>query len=417
MRRPLLVLAAATTAIVTVVLPASAATLTWLSPGAGAVVSDPVEIAVRVQREVGEEVAGVTVRLSRDGETTAPGTRTRDLRCAQSDGCNRLGEREDRWGLVQLGPDGGELATGPVCNGRYVLQAQPSGSPGWSGAPLVLTDPTVGAATGLIVDGEPRAAHLAWNPADSAGDVRQRVERRPEGASAWEPVAQLSATATSWSDQAVTAGTWEYRIVTTRGDGFVSGRPVVACADTEPDHTAASTGRSAVVAPGPTPTRSPAPDETAASGEPGGDADPSDPSGSEGTPADGTGAATATDGGAGGEDGASPRTSGPRTRVAAPPPARRGSTEVQAPAIARSDGGGDRYFGEGEAFTDELDYGDAPGVAASPTETSAMGRWIPGGSETITRLRLDERHVVLPIATGLLLLALGLHMRRWMRSA
>lgn len=425
MRRPLLILAVAGSAVIATVLPAFAASLSWLSPGAGAVVSAPVDIAVEVSRSVGEEVAGVTVRLSRDGDTTAPNTRTAELRCAETDGCNTVGSSKDRWGLVELAPDGGALATGPVCNGQYVLQALPDGAAGWSGIPVVLTDPSVAAVTHLTADGEPRAAHLSWTPPSSAGDLSLRVERRPEGASGWNAVATLSGTATSYSDQAVTAGTWEYRVVTTRGDGFVSGRPVAACTDTEPDHAAPSEFRTVVVAPGPTRTRTSSTDD----GSTGSDSDgtaagPSEQGGTTSPTADGSESESADDpaaGDGGTHDGtaAGSGSSGPRTRVAAPPPARRSSNTVSAPEIARPQHR-ETYYGEGDEYSDSLDYGDVDPMvtpSAEDGEVTAMGRWVPGGTETITTLRLDERQVLLPIATGLLLLALGLHVRRWMRSA
>ena len=422
MRRPLLIVTAAACAVLAAVLPAAAAGLTWVSPGAGAVVSGPVDVAVQVQRSVGETVDGVTVRLSLDGTTTAPGTTTRELRCAESDGCNSVGQGEDRWGLVELAPDGGALATGPVCNGQYVLQARPAGADGWAGIPVVLSDRTVAPVAGLTADGEPRAAHLSWAPPADAGDVRLVVERRPEGASSWDSIATLAGSATTYTDSGVTAGTWDYRVVSQRGDGFRGGRPVAACTDTEADHTAASTPSRAVVAPGPEPT--PSPTSTGGTGDGTDDGTAPGPSEQDGpTPAgdEPTGAEDAPGDAEGDDAGTTDGGSSGRTRVAAPPPARRSTSQVQAPAIARARDEGPSYYGEGDAYSDELDYGDAaPMVAESATEadqTSALGRLVPGGTETITRLRLDERQVLLPIAAGLLLLASGMHVRRWMRSA
>lgn len=413
------------------VLPAAAASLTWLSPGAGAVVSGPVDLAVRTDRQVGETVDGVTVRLSTDGETIAPGTRTRELRCAESDGCNRVGQQQDRWGLVELDPDGGELATGPVCNGQYVLQAQQAGTSAWAGTPVVLTGRTVQAPSGLAADGEPRAAQLSWTPPASAGDVRLRVERRVEGASAWDAITVLPGSASSYTDSGVAAGTYDYRVVSTRGDGFVAGRPAAACTDSEPDLTAASQSRTVTVAPGPSSGSTTASDGTTDDAMTGADedgtaastsgdgSDPGTPShdGAQSGDADGEDADGSTADDDISSSGGTPRSG---TRVAAPPPPRRGDSAVRAPEIARSRGGEGTYYGQDDPFSEELGYDQdpaAPLAGEQPDETSAIGRFIPGGTRTLTQLHLDRRQVVLPIAAGLLLLVSGMHLRRWMGEA
>lgn len=429
MHRPLLILAATTVAVATMVLPAAAAGVTWLSPGAGAVISGPVDISVRIDRQFGETVDGVTARLSVDGSTTAPGTRTRDLRCAEDDGCNTVGRSQDRWGLVQLAPAGGNLAAGPVCNGQYVLQVRPSTNQDWAGIPVVLADRSVPTVSGLTVNGRSGAAFLSWTPPRTAGDVDLRIERRPEGSSSWDVLAVLPGSASSYADQDVAAGTYDYRVTSTRGDGFVRGRPVAACTDDEPDHVMSSPSHQAVVAPAATSSSSPStdpsgtsdpseqPDETAA-GVDEGSADGSDPS--PGTSDDGTAAGAPDDGGQAGEagdDGAVARSGSSRSRIAAPPPARRGSAEVRAPEIARPGPAGESYYGEDDAFSEELEYGAEGPVALETEGAEGLGRFVPGGVHTLTELELDRRQVLLPIAVGLLLLACAMHVRRWMGSA
>lgn len=429
MRRPLLIIAATTVAAATMVLPAAAAGVTWLSPGAGAVVSGAVDIAVRVDREFGETVVGVTARLSVDGSSTAPGTRTRDLRCAETDGCNTVQQSQDRWGLVQLAPDGGELAAGPVCNGQFVLQVRPSTNEGWAGIPVVLTDRSVPAVSGLTVNGRSGAAFLSWTPPPTAGDVHLRIERRPEGTSSWDVLAVLPGSASSYADQGLAAGTYDYRVTSTRGDGFVGGRPTAACTDDEPDNVVSSPSRQAVVAPAPTSTSSPGssdpseqPDGTAA-GVDDSSADGSQPSGTQADgPTDGEGMDEQVQAGESGDsgnvDGAVARSGSNRSRIAAPPPARRSSAEVRAPEIARPGPAGQSYYGEDDAFSEELEYGAEGSLAAPETEDpTSLGRLVPGGVRSLTEIELDRRQVLLPVAVGLLLLACAMHVRRWMGSA
>lgn len=423
MRRPLLILTAAIVALATMVLPAAAAGVTWLSPGAGAVVSGDVDLAVRIDRQFGETVDGVTARLSVDGSSTAPGTRTRDLRCAEAEGCNTVRQSQDRWGLVQLGPDGGELAAGPVCNGQYVLQVRPSTNQDWAGIPVVLTDRTVPTVSGLTVNGRSGATFLSWTPPRTAGDVDLRIERRPEGSSSWDVLAVLPGSASSYADQGLAAGTYDYRVTSTRGDGFVSGRPVAACADDEPDHVMSSPSHQAVVAPGPTPTSSPSTDPSGTSDgtAAGVDGDAEDGSHPSTTPDDGPTDGTTSDeeaqAGQADDDGAVAGSGSNRSRIAPPPPARRSNAEVRAPEIARPGPAGESYYGEGDAFSEELEYGAEGPVALETEESSTLGRFVPGGVRTLTEIELDRRQVVLPIAVGLLLLACAMHVRRWMGSA
>lgn len=429
MRHPLLILSAAAAVLATVALPATAAALSWISPGAGAVVTGAVEVAVRVERQVGETVNGVQVRLSVDGERAAAGTATRELACAESDGCNVVGRMQDRWAGVQLGPAGGQLATGAVCNGQFVLQARLSGASHWAGIPVVLSDRAVHAVTGFTADGEPREARLTWSPRSTSPDVWLQVERRSADSSRWELVRTLPGTASAYTDRDVPAGTYDYRVVATRGDGMVEGRPVPACSDTEADLVAASAARRVAVAPAPAPSPTSSSTEGTTSGGTTFGEPPPDGGGRDGTTTDGehpTTGDTTGDTAAGDHDGADGATAGGdrttaaprtgRTRIAAPPPARRPDMNFRAPQIAAPRAAEDTAFGEDGPFSEEIDYGDREAIAADPSEPGQafLERVVPGGWASVTELDLDLRRILSSVATGLLLMASGLHLRRWM---
>lgn len=397
-------------------LPALAAAVTWVSPGPGAVVTGTVDLVVRVDRQVGESVDGVAVRLSDDGDRAAPGTVARDLVCAESGGCNLVARQQDRWGGLQLDPTGGDLATGAVCNGQYLLQARPAGADHWSGISVTLSDRTVDAVAGFTADGEPRETQLTWTPRSTSPDVTLHVERRPAGATSWQHVTSLPGTSSAYRDRGVAAGEYDYRVVATRGDGLVAGSPAPACSDRDADVTAASAARRVTVAPGPTTTPDATTSDGTAPGEPTGDGTstgPTDATSADGTSADAGDGTSADAGGSTGSSGA------PRTRVAAPPPPSRPDSGVAAPRIATPAAAEDTAAGEDDPFSEELDYGGVDAVAADDTGAGPafLDSVVPGGWRAMSDLDVDHRRILTSIATGLLLVTAGLHLRRWMGEA
>lgn len=403
------------------------------SPGSGSSVSAPVELRVQVTRDVlDEEVRRVAVRISRDGTSAAHDTTTVSLRCVS--GC---GTRDAVWGGVTFDPvSGSPFASRPVCNGRWVLQPSIDGGGFGAGTAVVLSAPG-SPASGVRVSIDGADANLSWQGAPQPDIAEYRVERRSDGGS-WQSVGTVPAGAERFTDRAVPRGSHDWRVVTLRPDGRSGGSPAAACSDTGADLatiSSAASGRVTVSpAPSPTPQPSsrPATDGTDASSSGGGDgaADGGTSSGGTSQNRDGEGerAAGNASADADGEDpeqaedaeaAPGPRRSGPRARVGAPPAARSRSLDLDT-GLPSSGGAAprQRYYGEGEEFAEEIDYADAPVVAAGEDgrEAQSSGRWVPGGVEFLTQRSPDTMRALRSVAAGLVLLTFGLHLRRWLRS-
>jgi hypothetical protein len=412
----------ALTAAALVALPATA----WaevvpvaVSPADGTVVDAPVDVVVEVRREVVDRtVAAVDLQLAAGGARVAA-TATVPLVCLEANGCDGVAARTARWGGVTLDPRTASPfrpASSPVCNGAYDLELRTTGADGAFEplARIVLSDRRVQTPGAFAADGEPREAELSWTRV-AAPDARYRVERRPAGATAWTVVATLPASVERYIDSPVDPGRWDYRVVATRGDGLVDGVPVGPCVDTEPDVTAATAARTVTVAPGPEPAprAQPTVDPSSPGTTPTPGGTPGEPS-AQPSPSAGAGGS----GGTRGSGGAS-------VRIAPPPAPTRSASGARAPEIARPSGpdrgsSGPRFFGEGEEFSEAIDYCDVEEVAGEDGTARAAGRlverFLPGRGAAFAELVLDRRALLVPLASGLVLIAAGLHLRRWMRD-
>lgn len=403
-------LAVAAVTVLTTAAPALAATTAQVtSPGTSAVVDRPTPVRVQVRREIIDTPPStVSVRLSRDGSTTAPGTEPAPLDCV--DGCRTL---ESTWGGVDLQPTGAPFVTaGPVCNGQWTLQPRVDGGEFTAGTPVVLSAPGSPVA-GFDARGAAGAADLSWSRAPEPDVAGYRVERR-EGRGTWESVTTLGPSATRYRDE-VAAGEYTYRVVTLRPDGVRHGQAAAPCVDRDADLETVSASRSASVTPAPSPTAT----TTADAGTDGGAT--AGGTTSDGTSADGAG--TAGDG----DDQTGEPQDAPSAgrRVAAPPPAQRSSSSDAAPPrleVEQRGSDGPAYYGEDQEFSEEIDYGDAPRVAGAqaPTSTGEPSatddEYAAGAVDIASAQSLELGRILKPVAVGLLLTTVGLHLRRWMRE-
>lgn len=187
------------------------------------------------------------------------------------------------------------------------------------------------------------------------------------------------------------------------------------------------------------------------------DGDGTTPDGDDGTtPGDGTTPDGAADGGDGttpdggtdddGGDGTTPDEAGDGTtpdrttprpsaggRIAPPAAGGRSSTlslgsgvvGLDDPTAPRVAGPGrqqprERFFGEGEGFSEEIDFGDVEAIAGSElrerTVLAERTVRVPGALQSILGQELAVGRILTSIAGGLVLLALALHLRRWTRE-
>lgn len=430
---------AAALAAAALLLPATtvsaAVTASLESPTRDAVVRAPVEVRVRVQRAlVDPEVQRVDVRLSPDGASAADGGRPAALRCLS--GC---GGQDSVWGGAVYQPaTAAPFRSQPACNGRWYLQTSVNGGGFGAGVPFVASAPG-SPATDVRVAIAGRTATVTWAGAPQPDVAGYRIERRADGG-AWRDVATVEAGDGRYVDEGLYPATYDYRVVTLRPDGRTAdGGAMSPCADRGDDLTTTSASARGRVTTPPPPSPSPSPSPTTGDpadatdddrGTDGGDGDDGT-AGSGGTPAGGTdadgsgaGDGTADDGAAtpagdASEDEASPaprRTT--RTRIAPPPSARsnRLDTTTRLPAGEEQP---EVFYGEGEGFSDELDYGDVEGPTRSPQAAApeSFGGRSLGAVRVFTERILDPERILRPFAGGLVMLTFGLHLRRWMRES
>lgn len=420
----------------------AAGSATVTSPAANAPLSSTTAIQVSVSGSSG--VFGgnhrVQVRLGRLDQSAVPGTAVVDLACT---GGNCGGD--GTWGGVNFNP----VTLSPfldttTCNGGYLLQTRvDDGS--WTSHPIHVRLPAP-APSGLSAEGDVTSAEIDWTPASAPDLVGQVVQRRLDGGS-WQAVAELGTGVASWTDGDAPAGAVQYRVSSSRPDGVVNGSPATPCQDTAPDLVAWSSAASTTVTEAPDPSESPTtpsrprPTPSDDDGQPstgdGGSEEPTD-GGTDGDGGSGDGG-TGGDGGSDGDGGEptdggtgeptdQPTTSGPVTRRAgdrvAPPsasdPAAR--PQVALPSLPRDDPseGEDReddelYYGEGGPFSEELDFGGLGEPEAGPEdfgpETQVVR--IPGALQSVLGTELEVKRIVEPLALGMLLLTVALHLRRW----
>lgn len=410
----------------------AAVTATMQSPGPEATVSVPVELRVQVSREfLDPETQRVGVRLSADGASPVPGTQAASLTCVS--GC---GSTDSVWGGAMFHPaTGAPFAAAAVCNGRWYLQPSVDGGSYRSGVPITVSAPG-SPATSVRVSIDANTATVTWTRAPEPDLAGYRIERRVDGAG-WRDVAAVEPRTSRYVDEGLAPDSYEYRVVTLRPDGRTSNGPAGPCADQDPDlETVSASSRGRVTTPLPSPSPSPSPDP-ADDGDTGREG--SDGAGGDGS-ADEPGTSTGGDGGtddagtggtdpAGSPDGDGDPTDGDaaspapgsntRTRVGAPPSARGSRLDADASVPSQPEPEA-RYFGDGEGFEDEIDYGDADGVVAADDAdelaAEGTGTWVEGGISVFRERFVDPERVLRPIATGLVFLTFGLHLRRWMRE-
>lgn len=406
------------------------------SPAADAVVVDPVAIVVEVtgdtQRTSLFEPAPpheVQVRLvAPSGGGPMAGTDPVAMTCETD--CNTT----STWTAPDLDPATlAPFASSASCNGGYTLQVRVDGGP-WAGhgirvarVPAAPRDVSVTAKVG--------EATVSWTAAGDPDVVGYRVQRRVDGGG-WTTVATRPADARSLTDTDVEPGAVEYRVATLKGDGAVDGEPAAPCADTQPDLSTASSPVGATVptatatsSPSPSGPSSPSPSTSPTSSTEPTDGSESPTDGADGGDGDGTtedpGDPAAGEQGdapdAGNQDAQpAPRRSG--NRVAPPTAIDVGSrSDVTVADVPTADGpqvasNRETYYGDGQEFSEELDFDGLGSVeAAGPTTETKVVR-VPGALQSILGEELDLRRLAAPIAAGLVMVALALHLRRWMRA-
>lgn len=424
-----------------VVLPAATAhaagTARITSPGSGATVTAPTPLVAEVVGQAGTFLNprnhAVRFRIAdHTGATILDGTSPVDGTCRE----NCAGDSTWSGGTFDpatLAP----FASRPVCNGTYTLQVRVDDG-AWTGhAVRVARAPS--APGEVAVDAGIREATVSWAAAPEPDIAGYRVQRRAGGS--WTTVGQVGPDARSLTDDEVAAGEVEYRVASLRGDGQANGQPAPACADTEPDLATASapvpttvrssSTSSTTSAPAkPTPSSSPSDGGTSGDGDGDGTADGQD--GEGGTTDGGT-----TDGDAGSDDaGADGDTA---TEDDAPAPARRPGNRVAPPAaVGTVSGPGvdvpmvpgadspqvaseqeERFYGQDDEFSEELDFGDLGSVEAIGEDGTTLETRVvrvPGALQSILGEELDLGRVLGPVAAGLIMLTFALHLRRWTRE-
>ena len=409
------------------------------SPANGATITSATGITVQVTGRAGSVLDPrdhvVWVRLADRSGATAVG---QAVQASCADNCGG----DSTWTAPALDPGTMAPFGGPVCNGGYTIQVQVDDG-AWTGHPIRLARAPHAPRDVAVTPGT-EAADVTWGAAPDGDVAGYRVERRASGGS-WKVVGTTGAGARGLADADAPAGSVEYRVSTLRGDGLVGGAPADPCADTEPDlATPSAPVATTVRAPagstsdGPTSPARPTPTPSSGSGSgSGGDGDDGsaatggDGSGSGG---DGTGDDVVADDSGGdaqpgaddtASDGGSAPARRPGNRVA--PPTAVGTVtnpSVTVPDAPRADSplvatGGERYYGEGEEFSEEMDFGDLGAVEALPedavtTETRVIR--VPGALQSVLGEELALNRVLAPVAGGLIMLAFGLHLRRWTRD-
>ncbi len=384
-------------------LPAAAAvTATIQSPASGQEITSPTDAQVRIQRDplFDPEVGAVALRLVRDGTLTSAA----GLACVQ--GC-RSGDQT--WGQLVIDPRSPDAfgIDRPLANGTWTVQTRWQSDGTWStwgGDVDVILSVPPSSVTGLSVDGDALDVTLTWTRAPEPDVSAYRIQRRPEDG-AWRNVTSPDASASSYEDTTPSAGTYEYRVITLRPDG--DGDVLTATSSSVSVTTTSSGSNSSDDGADPT-SDGGSSDGTSDDGGTSGNSDGGETSDDSSSTA--TAAGTDEDGGDGGST--STRSRG-GARVAPPPGARQRSSLGADADLPQPEGAPrqeERFYGEGEGFSGELDYGDAQAIGPDGTEDggSALQKFIVSRVETGTLLR--------SIAAGLLFVALGLHAFRWLHA-
>lgn len=380
------------------------------SPAPGAVLDSPTSLVVQVTGRAGTVVQprdhAVRLRLADPGGTSAwSGTSAVGATCrtdCHTDSTWTAGSFDP----ATLAPFGG----GPSCNGSHQVQVQVDGGV-WSGHAIRITR-APGAPRDVTVTPGVEQATVTWGAAPDPDVAGYRVHRRA-GDGAWQAVGELGPDARSLDDADVEAGEVAYRVATLRGDGLVAGAPAAPCTDTEPDLVTASAPVSTTVRPtsSSSPTATPRPS-------------PSTPP-DDGDGDDATEGATAPDGGDDGEpdeatDEQAAPVRRPGNRVASPTAVGTGGgprvdvpddPDAAEPQVASSR---ETFYGEGEGFSEQLDF-DGLGTVDALGDRARVMR-VPGALQGVLGEELALQRILAPVSGGMIMLACGLHLRRWTRE-
>ncbi len=404
----------------------------FLAPARDQVLTDRVTLDVEV-RLTG--VKKVDLRLTQDGQAMASGTAFVSVPCFE--GCD--GDGPTRWGNRTYDPSmGAPFSPNGQCNGRWMLQPRIDGGAWLDPVPfLVSVMPKTPSNVKIVVDAN-GDANVSWT-ADRSPDVSWHRVERSTGGGPFTELATLDGSASSFVDANVPYGDHVYRIVAARPDGRVNGSPAAPCADKGADLVATSrnvtlkhsrdgsttegTGEEPRSGSGSSSSGSSGSGEgTAGSQQPGsGSSGQAQPSEEPRSPEE---QAAEQEGQPSGQASEQPR---PRrsARPVPPPPSaqRRTNTTVEAPALGGSNGEDDGYYyGEGMEFSEEIDYGDAPVIEGQQfvgfdEDGEPMYEAIrqPGEVVAFGVVTVDGGKIRM-LASGLLMVALALHGRRWLNA-
>lgn len=407
------VVAIAAIVLLSVPTAASAAYTARVEAPDNAIVTGAKEVQVRVSRDlVDPAITGFRVRLASGGELQ-PTTCVRDC------------ERRDRNPVFAFDLEprtGAPFATSGLPNGPLELEGIVSREVGGdrSVGTLTVTLRVPGSAVGgLAATAEDRTVRLAWRRAPEPDIEGYRIERCAgacDGSGAWEALDRVSASASSVSDQPG-VGEHSYRVVTVRdgGDGgdrtieTVSSPVAVTVAPPREGGNGGDNGNG-----GGNGNGSNGGNDSGNGGDNGngGDGDGGDASGSP----EGDDAASERDrsGSTGSRDGASRSSRNSGIRSGSAPSLSLGRSGERVPDVPDV----------AEVFEDELDYSDVDPEVASPdreappsdTGNDEVILGAPGqGERTFLGAMTDPDRVAVPIAGGLLMTAMGLHLWRWLK--
>jgi hypothetical protein len=378
--------AAFTLALPTAVLAAEVA----LRAPADGVVTGPTDLEVRLTREPFEAITAADAGLRRDGKQL-DGSRSVVL-CEGWRSCPNSEPSSDhripfdpRTGAPFLPEDVARI----LPNGLYELRVTITVNNAAEQRSLELTlSVPPSAATDVQASAERGTVSLRWTRAPEPDVTGYRVERRTESAG-WTAVGDVSASASTFADEPG-AGTHRYRLVTLRPKGE-GGTYEVTSPDVEVTVAAAPSD--------------------ADGGRDGTDGEEGDATG------DGTGGGDAPghdEDGAGTEEGEADTASSSSSRSVS----QRSTSGLQAPTFqrgtARTPGvPGDDH--DPDFFEETLSYDGDP-IAAQRPDRDDRGEVllsVPGiGSLSGA---LDDQQAAVPIAGGLLMTAIGLHLWRWLK--
>ena len=396
------------------------------APSSGTTIRDRTHLSAFATAMPAERVEAVVLRLIGPGLAGAP-TRELQFEAGTPDG------GRSAWG-IDLEPLASWAAGGgPMANGRYRIEVQvrsslqgvPQEPTGWQGHAIVLDVPPPATRVEVAVAAaDARTFDVTWQPVSVPDFVRYEVERAAGLDGPWATVARVPAAgATELIDAVEEPGDYRYRVVVVRAGG-----------DGGEATTASSPQAARMPAADPAPATGPSPSDPpdpagpsglptdGAAGLPG---DPSSPTPSpSASPGPGAGAAVAPTDGSGVVPGLpAPLTS--QGTAQAPP-----QTLVQAPSITVSPGpaqvparvpltapqGGMSPPG-GDVFNPVLDLPQRPGAKVEQGSVTAHAGGVRRQVlEVFDSTTVDPRGVLVPIATGLLLTLVGLHLRRFLRS-